>query len=124
MKADYPLRFIKSVVNEFQNSKECVDDHIPHSLFKITKPFKSIKIPYCEEISQIHKFRKFQQFFEEISQIHEQCFRIVLTWRTRNITFLFLLKDKSDYKSCVIFKGDSPCGSRYIGEIKRYAEVR
>ena len=27
-------------------------------------------------------------------------------------------------KSCVIYKGDGSCGSRYIGEIKRNAEVR
>ena len=37
---------------------------------------------------------------------------------------LFPLKDKNDYKSCVIYKGDCSCGSRYIGETKRNAEVR
>ena len=34
------------------------------------------------------------------------------------------MKDKNDYKSCVIYKGDCSCGSRYIGETKRNAEVR
>ena len=34
------------------------------------------------------------------------------------------LKDKNDYKSCVIYKGDCSCGSRYIGETKRNVEVR
>ena len=34
------------------------------------------------------------------------------------------LKDKNDYKWCVIYKGDCSCGSRYIGETKRNAEVR
>ena len=32
---------------------------------------------------------------------------------------LFLLKDKNDYKSCVVNKEDYSCGSRYIGETKR-----
>ena len=32
--------------------------------------------------------------------------------------YLFPLKDKNDYKSCVIHKGDCSCGSRYIGETK------
>ena len=43
---------------------------------------------------------------------------------TRNIRCLFPLKDKNDYKSCVIYKGDCSCGSPYIGETKRNAEVR
>ena len=50
MKADYPLCFINSVVNEFQKSKECGDKSliIPPSLFEITKSFILIDIPYCE----------------------------------------------------------------------------
>ena len=49
---------------------------------------------------------------------------MVITWKTINIQFLFPLKDKSDYKSCVIYKGDCSCGSRHIGETKGNAEVR
>ena len=47
MKADYPLHFINSVVNEFQKGKECGDESliIPPTLFEITKPFISIEIP-------------------------------------------------------------------------------
>ena len=37
---------------------------------------------------------------------------------------LFPLKEETDCKSIVIYKGDCSCGSRYIGEIKRNAEVR
>ena len=36
----------------------------------------------------------------------------------------FPLKDKNNYKSCVIYKGDCSCGSRYIGETKGNAKVR
>ena len=37
---------------------------------------------------------------------------------------MFPLKDKSDCKSYVVYKGDCSCGSRYIGEIRRNAEVK
>ena len=58
IKADYPLRFIKSVVNEFQKSKEYGDEifRIPPGLLEITKPFIFVEIPYCElnEIKSKH----------------------------------------------------------------------
>ena len=121
MKADYPLRFINSVVNEFQKGKECGDESfiIPTSLFEIAKPLIFVEIPYCElnEIKSKHFLKKFHKFTNN-------SFRMVITWKTRNIRSLFPLKDKNDYKSCVIYKGDCSCGSRYISETKRNAEVR
>ena len=41
MKVDSSLSFINSVVNKFQNGKECGDESfiIPPSLTEITKPF-------------------------------------------------------------------------------------
>ena len=54
----------------------------------------------------------------------DNSFRIVTTWKTRNIRSLFPFKNKNDYKSCAIYKRDCSCGSPYIGEIKRNAEVR
>ena len=102
MKADYPLRFINSVVNEFQKGKECADESfiILASLSKIAQPFVFVEVPYCNS------------------------FRMVMTWKTRNIRSLFPLKDKIDCKLCVIYKGDCSCGSRYVSEIKRNARVR
>ena len=46
MKADYPLRFINSVVNKFQKGKKCGDENfiIPTSLFEIAKPFIFVAI--------------------------------------------------------------------------------
>ena len=82
MKADYPLRFINSVVNEFQKGKECGDESftIPSSLFEITKPFTFVEIPYCEldEIKSKHFLQKFHKFTNN-------SFRNVITWKTRNI---------------------------------------
>ena len=41
IKTNYPLRFINSVINEFQKGKDYGDESfiIPPNLFRITKPF-------------------------------------------------------------------------------------
>ena len=110
------MRFINSVFNEFQKDKECEDESfiIPPSLFEIAKPFIFVKIPYCElnEIKSKHFLIKFHKFTSS-------SFRMVITWKTRNI-----LKDKNHYKSCVTYKGVYSCGLRYIGETKSNLEVR
>ena len=71
MKADYPLRFINSVVNEFQKGKECGDESfiIPTSLFEIAKPLIFVEIPYCEpnEIKSKHFLKKFHKFTNKVS---------------------------------------------------------
>ena len=41
---------------------------------------------------------------------------MLIMWKARNIRSLLPLKDKNDYKSCVIYKEDCSCSSRYIGE--------
>ena len=91
MKADYPLRFINSVVNEFQKSKECEGESfiIPPNLSEMTKPFIFVEIPYCElnEIKSKHFLKKFHKFTNN-------SFRMVITWKTRNIRSLFPLKGK------------------------------
>ena len=121
MKGDYPLRFINSVVNEFQKGKECGDESfiIPTILFEIANPLIFVEIPYCElnEVRSKHFLKKFHKFTNS-------SFRMVITWKTRSIRSLFPLKDKNDYKSCVIYKRDCSCGSHYIGETKRKGEVR
>ena len=65
-----------------------------------------------------------QNIFLEISQITSNSLRALITLTTRNTPPLFPIKDKSDYKYCVIYKGDCSCGSYYIGKTKCNAEVR
>ena len=93
MKADYPLRCINNVVNEFQKGKECGDESfiIPPSLLEITKPFRFVEIPYSElnEIKSKHFLKKFHRFTKN-------SFGIVTMWKTRNIRSLSPLKDKND----------------------------
>ena len=101
MKADYPLRFINSVVNEFQKGKEYGDESfiIPTSLLEIAKPLIFVEIPYYElnEIKSKHFLKKFHK-------LNNNIFRMVITWKGRNRQSLFPLKDKNDYKLCVIYK--------------------
>ena len=67
------------------------------SLFEITKPFIFVEITYCElnEIKSKHFLKKFRKFITS-------SFRMVIMWKSRNVRSLFPLKDKNDYKSCVI----------------------
>ena len=121
LKADYPLRFINSVINEFQKNKNTLEESfiIPPNFFEEEKPFISIEIPYCElnETKSKHFLKKFHTFTKE-------SFRLVIIWKTRKIRTLFPLKDKNDYQSCVIYKGICSCGSCYIGETKRNTLTR
>ena len=114
------MRFINSVVNEFQKGKDCKDKSfiIPPSLLEIKKPFIFIEISYCELIEI-----KSKHFMKEFHKSTNNSFRMVITWKTRNIRSLFPLKDKNDYKLC-IYAGVCSCGLCYIGETKRNAEVR
>ena len=83
---------------DFQNSKRCKRNTVNGDLHRS----KRISSNFNKEIPLI----------------------MVITWKTRNIWSLFPWKDKNDYKSCVIYKGDCSCWLRYIGETKRNAEVR
>ena len=62
---------------------------------------------YCE-LNEI-KSKIFPKNFHKFTN---SSFRMVITWKTRNLRSLFPLKDKNDYNSCVIYKGDGSCGSR------------
>ena len=88
------------------------------TLFEITKPFIFVEIPYCElnEIKPKHFLKKFHKFTNN-------SFTMLITWKTRNIRSLIPLKEKNDYKSCVICKGNCSCGSHYIDETKRNTKV-
>ena len=82
MKADYPLHFINSVINEFQKGKDGGDESfiIPTSLFEIAKPLIFVEIPYCElnEIKSKHFLKKFHKFTNN-------SFRMVVTYHVLSI---------------------------------------
>ena len=53
LKADYPVKFIDNVIDQFQKSQEGKNNNedylIPHFLFEEPKETIMIEIPYCEE---------------------------------------------------------------------------
>ena len=67
---------------------------------------------------------KSKRFLKKFYKFTSNSFRMVIMWKSINMRPIFPLKDKSDYKSCVIYKGDYSCGSCYIGETKCSAEDR
>ena len=75
---------------------------------------------FNSEMNEI-KSKNFQVKFPEFTN---NSFRMVITWKTRNVGSWFPLKDKNDYRLYVIYKGDCSCGSHYIGETKSNAEVK
>ena len=91
MKADYPLRFINSVANEFQKGKECGDESfiVPTNLFEIARPLIFVEISYCE----LNKI-KLKHFLTKFHKFTNNSFKMVITRKTRNIRSLFPLKDK------------------------------
>ena len=50
--------------------------------------------------------------------------RNVIRPKTKNARSSFPLKNKNDYKWCVIYRGDCSCGSHEISEAKLNAEFR
>ena len=80
---------------------------------------RSYEIP-CGELNEI----KSKHFLKKFHKFTDDGFRVVITWKTRNKRSLFPLKNKNDYKSRVIYKGDCSYGLRYISETKRNTEVR
>lgn len=73
MKADYSLRLINSIFNEFQKVIECADESfiVQSSFFEITKPFMAIVEPHCKlnEIKLNHFLNIFRKFTDNSLRI-------------------------------------------------------
>ena len=114
--AGFPVRFINSVIKEFNEIPE--DIEIPNWLFE-DRQIVIIRLPYCETNEK--QAKQFTQKLETISQ-DKYLFRIV--WQTKKVRSLFPLKDRNTHISCIIYKGTCSCGDSYIGETDRNATIR
>ena len=116
MAAGYPVKYIESVIRSFSEEKD--DPIIPNWLFN-NKREVYIRIPYCKtnELYIYKMLRKLEHFSD-----YEITFKVI--WITRNIRSLFPIKDKTNHISNVIYKGECSCGSIYIGETVRNANIR
>ena len=115
IKAGYPFRFIKSIIDDFNQEKE--DLLISTSLFEKRKEviFQNLFCQRSEnEIS--HDIDILETF-----PSYKVKFRYF--WQTRNNRSLFVLKDPAVHKANVIYKGACSCSEFFGGETKRNSEV-
>ena len=118
LKADYPIRFIESVIRSFKN-KDNEDLLIPPWLFEEKLPSVLIRLPFSHKTEET--IFKFIQNLENFTS--NNC-KFIIIWNTRKIKTLFPLKDRTEHKSCVIYEGTCSCGHSYIGETIRNVNVR
>ena len=121
--AGFPVKFVNSVIRNFQNPQQDKDDDlplIPSFFFEKPPPFVLIELPYCPQNERLSKYfiRKIKSFLDE------EC-TIVVKWITRKIRTLFSLKSRNPHPACKIYRGEcNDCGQIYIGETKRNVEIR
>ena len=125
-KANFPRRFINSVVAQFNNStynnneRNEEDEMItPPQLFEIPKKMLFLQVPFCEANEKRSK-----SFLNKFYNFTNEKFKLIIRWKTRNLKSLFPLKDKDLHPACMIYKGICSCESTYVGETKRNVEVR
>ena len=63
-------------------------------------------LPHPLKYPPVNNEIKSKYFLKKFHRFTNNSFSIVITWKTRNIRSFFPLKDKNDYKSDVIYKGD------------------
>ena len=124
VQAGFPIRFINSVVNQFQQKQNDVEIEeeefiIPPFLFEEAKPMIWIEIPFCEENEKVSK-----RFLNKFHDFTQNRFKVLIKWITKKVKNLFKVKDPNPYPSCVIYEGICSCGADYVGETVRNALTR
>ena len=101
-KANFPLRFINSVAAQFNNNmynnKERNEEDemiIPPQLFEISKKILFLQVPFCETNEKRSK-----NFLNKFYDFTNEKFKLIIRWKTRNLKFLFPLKDKDLHPPC------------------------
>ena len=121
--ADFPERFINSVIRNFttpNNEQNCDDvPLIPPYFFEPPVPFILVDVPYCAENERMSK-----HFLQKLKSFLSVDCTIVIRWITKKVRNLFNLKSKNPHQACKIYEGTCSCGVSYVGETKRNVEVR
>ena len=120
LNADYPYRFINSVINNFQEKSDGTDDYIiPPGFFDIPKKVVLVDIPYCPKNEEFSK-----RFMKKFDVFTDNKYDIRIKWITEKVKQLFKLKSRNPHLSCVIYEGVCSCQESYIGETVRNVEIR
>ena len=115
----FPIKFIESVIRDFQTiPNEVTDDIIPTWLFDDRKDFV-IYLPFCPKNEEVSK-----HFLLKLNEYTNGKYIFKIIWNTRNIRSLFPLKDRVEHRSCVIYEGACSCGEMYVGETDRNTTIR
>ena len=124
-KAQFPPRFVSSIISLFKKKKEeenIEDDEdllIPEYLFECPKPFILIEIPYSPENEELSK-----KFLYKFHQLTDNVYKVAVNWKTKKVKNLFSLKSRNPHPSCKIYLGVCSCNETYIGETKRNVGIR
>ena len=110
------LLFLKSVINEFKNSKEEEQLIIPGCL--IRERIVWFKLLYCPSNE-----RDAKRFIDKIERFTNGKSKFIVLWSIRNIKSLFPLKGRVKHLSCVIYEGECLYGRRYIAETIRNSDI-
>ena len=116
LKAGYPLKFINSIIRNFES--DSFEFIIPPGLFD-ERLFFPLTLPYSPENERFSK-----RFLEKLNSFTVFLYKFVIIWQTRNIKSLFNLKDKVDHVSNIIYFGLCTCEEDYIGETDRNSQIR
>ena len=121
-KADYPPRYVNSVITQFENIREKESDSsvlIPTNFFEEDKQFILLEIPFCERNEKLSK-----SFIKKFHSYTAGSYRLSIKWLTKKVKTLFPLKDRNLHPACKVYEGVCVCGVNYVGETKRNVEKR
>ena len=122
LKANYPIRFINSVINQFNTRRTNTEPDeyiIPPGFFEVPKPTVWVELPFC-----VTNETSVKRFISKFNTFTKEKFDIRIIWKTKKVRQLFSLKERNPYPSCKIYMGECSCGKTYIGETKRNVHTR
>ena len=100
-KANYPLRFVESIVRDFKNKENIVVNQAEKEKEKEKenkKPLLMLRIPYCEKNEKIAG-----HFLQKLKDFTGNDYRFSILWQMRKIKTLLKLKDQVQHKANVVY---------------------
>ena len=120
LNADFPTRFIHSVIKQFEEKSFTPDDLIiPEFLFEEPRQFILLEIPFCESNELLSK-----RLLTKRKSFTNDKVDFAIKWVTKKVRQWFRVKDKNPHPAYKIYEGICSCTKNYIGETKRNVEVR
>ena len=103
LNADYPTRFVNSIIRQFNEkcNGDTQDDHIiPPDFFDIPKPLVLAEILYHPRNETLSKC-----FMKKFHELINNSYEIRRKWMIKKVKQLFKLKCRNPHPACVIYEG-------------------